>query len=98
MFAWTTKAKKVFTSFPSALFEPTKVLAANQGLYNGFLAEGLIWSFFIQDLIWSKNLALFFLACVVIAGAYGAYSVDKKIFFVQGMPALVAIGLLLFSK
>lgn len=98
MFAWTTKARKVFTSFPSELFEPTKVLAANQGLYNGFLAIGLIWSYFIQDPIWSKNVALFFLGCVLVAGAYGAYSVDKKIFFVQGLPALIAIVILLLSK
>lgn len=64
MFVWTTKAKKVFRSLPDDLFEKTKVLAANQGLYNGFLAAGLIWSVVIEDEIWSKNIAFFFLMCV----------------------------------
>ena len=49
MFAWTTRGKKVFKNLPKEMFEPTKSMAANQGLYNGFLAAGLIWSFFIQD-------------------------------------------------
>lgn len=91
MFAWTTKAKKVFRTIPEDLFEKTKVLAANQGLYNGFLAAGLIWSLFITNEIWSKNVAVFFLSCVTIAGIYGAYSASKKIFFVQALPAIIAI-------
>jgi putative membrane protein len=91
MFAWTTKAKKVFRTIPEDLFEKTKVLAANQGLYNGFLSAGLIWSLFISDEIWSKNVALFFLSCVTIAGIYGAYSASKKIFYVQALPAIIAI-------
>ncbi len=60
MFAWTTRAKKVFKTIPEDQFEKTKVMAANQGLYNGFLAAGLIWSLFISDAIWSKNVAFFF--------------------------------------
>lgn len=91
MFAWTTKAKKVFRTIPDDLFEKTKVLAANQGLYNGFLAAGLIWSLFISNEIWGKNVAVFFLSCVTIAGIYGAYSASKKIFFVQALPAIIAI-------
>lgn len=91
MFAWTTKGRKVFKNFPQDLFEPTKNMAANQGLYNGFLAAGLLWSLFISDSLWSIYIALFFLGCVVIAGLYGAYSVSKKIFFVQGLPALLGI-------
>jgi putative membrane protein len=80
MFVWTTKAYKVFRNFPKDLFEKTKTMAANQGLYNGFLAAGLIWSLCITDVVWSKNIALFFLTCVAVAGIYGAYSVSKKIF------------------
>jgi putative membrane protein len=94
MFAWTTKAKKVFRQFPEELFEPTKVLAANQGLYNGFLAAGLIWSLFIDDPKWHVNVALFFLICVAVAGIYGAFTASKKIFVVQALPALLAIVLL----
>jgi putative membrane protein len=98
MFAWTTKGRKVFRNFPADLFEPTKSMAANQGLYNGFLAAGLIWSYFIDDKLWSDNIALFFLGCVAVAGIYGAWTVTKKIFFIQALPALVAIVLILFSK
>jgi putative membrane protein len=95
MFAWETIGKKTFKSLPENLFTPTKSLAANQGLYNGFLSAGLIWTFFISDLNWSKNIALFFLACVTIAGIYGAISVSKKIFYIQSLPAILAIICLL---
>lgn len=95
MFAWTTKAKKVFRNFPEDLFEPTKTLAANQGLYNGFLAAGLVWSLIIQDPLWQMYVALFFLGCVAVAGIYGAMTASKKIFTVQALPALFGIALLL---
>ena len=91
MFAWETRGPKVFRGFPKDLFGKTKAMAANQGLYNGFLAGGLLWSLFIEDIIWSKNVALFFLACVAIAGVYGALTVGKKILFVQTIPALLAL-------
>ena len=95
MFAWTSRGRKVFKSLPQELFEPTKILAANQGLYNGFLAAGLIWSVLIEDPEWQKAVALFFLGCVAIAGIYGGFSADKKIFFIQGIPALVTLVLTL---
>lgn len=99
MFAWETAGKKVFgKSLPSELFKPTKGLAANQGLYNGFLVAGLVWSFLIQDPTWSIHVRLFFLSCVAIAGIYGALTASKKIFFIQGLPALIAILLILLSK
>lgn len=98
MFAWTTKGPKVFRNFPKTLFEPTKSMAANQGLYNGFLSMGLIWSLIIQDSDWSMNVALFFLGCVAVAGIYGALSVSKKIFYIQGLPALLGILAFLFSS
>ncbi len=97
MFAWTTRGRKVFKSFPPELFEPTKPMAANQGLYNGFLAAGLIWTFFISDPVWKSNVAIFFLACVAIAGIYGALTADKKIFFVQALPALLALALVFLT-
>lgn len=96
MFAWTTKAKKVFRTIPEHLFEPTKVLAANQGLYNGFLVAGLIWSLCISDEAWSKNVALFFLGCVAVAGIYGAITASKRILYVQTIPAAVGIAAVLF--
>ena len=95
MFAWTTRGPKTFP-LPAHLFEPTKVLAANQGLYNGFLAAGLLWSLLITDPIWQKNVALFFLACVIVAALYGGYSASKRIILVQGLPAMIALVLVLF--
>ena len=91
MFAWETVGRKIFRQFPSDLFPKTKVLAANQGLYNGFLVAGLIWSLLISDPEWSKNISLFFLGCVLVAGLYGAFTASKKIFWVQAFPALLGI-------
>lgn len=90
MFAWTTKGRKTFKSFPGELFEKTKSLAANQGLYNGFLAAGLIWSLCITDRLWSSYVAYFFLGCVIVAGVYGAATVQRSIFYIQACPAIVA--------
>ncbi|MEM8527039.1 MAG: DUF1304 domain-containing protein [Bacteroidota bacterium] len=94
MFAWKTRGPKVFRSIPKELFPQTTVLAANQGLYNGFLAAGLIWTFFIEDSTWQVNVALFFLICVAVAGIYGAATADRKILFVQTLPALIGIALI----
>ena len=97
MFAWTSRGPKVFRQFPKDLFAPTKSLAANQGLYNGFLAAGLAWTFFISDPLWAGRVAIFFLSCVIVAGLYGALTADKKIFFVQALPALITLLLILLS-
>jgi putative membrane protein len=69
----------------------TKVLAANQGLYNGFLAAGLVWTFFLHDTRFIYLIQSFFLGCIVIAGLYGGATVGKKIAFVQALPAFVAL-------
>lgn len=98
MIAWETMGPKIFKGFPKDLFPATKVLAANQGLYNGFLSAGLIWSFFIKDLNWQSYVQLFFLGCVAIAGIYGAITASKRIFVVQAMPALIGIGLVVIKS
>ncbi len=97
MFAWETRGPKIFRDFPKDLFKPTKSMAANQGLYNGFLAAGLIWTFFIDNPEWQINTSIFFLSCVSVAGIYGALTVEKKIFFVQALPALLAILLIVLT-
>ncbi|WP_461147732.1 DUF1304 domain-containing protein [Spirosoma pulveris] len=97
MFAWTTQGRKTFKSLPIDLFEKTKSLAANQGLYNGFLAAGLLWSLLIDDAVWKINVAYFFLGCVVIAGVFGALTAQRSIFFVQALPALLALLALAFA-
>jgi putative membrane protein len=99
MFAWETQGRRVFRgALRDELFAPTKVMAANQGLYNGFLAAGLIWSLCIGDPQWQRNVALFFLCCVAVAGCYGAWSAkSRRIFYVQALPALLALGLWLLA-
>lgn len=73
----------------------SKVLAANQGLYNGFLAAGLIWGLSLGAN--GTSVKLFFLACVLIAGVYGAVTASRKILFVQAVPAAIGLALVLLS-
>ena len=91
MFAWTTRGPKVFRGFAKDMFEPTKAMAANQGLYNGFLAAGLIFALFISDPIWQWNISMLFLVFVAVAGIYGAATSSKKIIYVQTVPAILAM-------
>lgn len=93
MFLWTKPAGLRAFRLKPEFAEASKSLAANQGLYNGFLAAGLLWSHFVYI---DKQVNLFFLVCVVLAGVYGAFTVSKKIFFIQALPALLAIAALLF--
>jgi len=97
MFGWMTVAKKAFRKFPPELFEKTRPMAANQGLYNGFLTAGLIWSLLITDADWSVNVATFFLGCVLVAGVFGAFTVQKSILFVQAVPALIGLLVIYFT-
>lgn len=98
MFAWTTRGPKTFRSLKPELFPPTKALAANQGLYNGFLSAGLIWSLLIGDPVWSVYVAQFFLGCVAVAGIYGAITAQRSIFYIQALPALIGLVLVFFLK
>ncbi len=99
MFAWETTCKKTFRgALSDDMFKTTKGLAANQGLYNGFLAAGLIWSFLIADPVWQNNIRLFFLGCVAIAGIFGGITASRKIFFVQAFPALLAMLFVVLSR
>lgn len=92
MFLWTKPAGlKTFRNTPEKA-ETTRVLAANQGLYNGFLAAGLLWGLVTAQ--W--NVVVFFLLCVVVAALYGAWSVSRRIFYVQGLPAIAALAAVLF--
>jgi putative membrane protein len=88
MFLWTQPlGLKTFRNTPEKA-QATRVLAANQGLYNGFLAAGLLYGVAAN----SRAFVVFFLLCVVVAGIYGAWSVNKRIFVVQALPALLALG------
>ena len=97
MFGWTTRAKKIFRGFPPELFEKTRPMAANQGLYNGFLAGGLFWSLFITDAVWSTNVGVFFLGCIFTAGMFGGFTVQRSILYIQALPALLALLCIYFN-
>lgn len=87
MFLWEKSAGlKAFRNTPEKA-AITRVLAANQGLYNGFLAAGLIWGLWLGAA--GTSIKFFFLGCIVIAGIYGALTASKKIFFIQALPALL---------
>lgn len=93
MFLWTTPfGMKTFGLTPDRA-AITKVLAANQGLYNGFLAAGLIWALALGAP--GRAIAVFFLGCVVVAGVFGAVTANRRILIVQGVPGAVALALVL---
>jgi putative membrane protein len=98
MFAWTTIGPKMFASFPAELFEPTQSMAANQGIYNAFLAVGLVWALVIKDQAWSRNVATCFLLFVAAAGLFGALTVSITILFVQTVPSVIALVFLHLGK
>ena len=94
MFLWTTpRGQKAFGLTPE-FAQQTKTLAANQGLYNGFLAAGLVFGLLHPDFMVGVQIQIFFLACVAVAGIYGALTAKLSILFIQTLPAFIAIGLL----
>ena len=94
MFLWDRPlGLKVFRNTPEKA-EITKVLAANQGLYNGFLAAGLIWGLVHGNPAFAFQIKVFFLLCVIVAGVYGAATVSRRILYVQAAPAALALILL----
>jgi len=95
MFLWDKPlGLKTFRQTPEAA-ATSKVLAANQGLYNGFLAAGLLWGLWLRGA--GFDIKVFFLGCVIVAGVYGAATVGRKILFVQALPAAIALALLFAS-
>lgn len=98
MFLWTKPLGLKTFNQNKKQAEVTKVLAGNQGLYNGFLAAGLIWSLLHVSPGYALQLKLFFLSCVAVAGVYGAYSVSPRILYVQAFPALLTLLIFLFGN
>ncbi|MCM2451071.1 DUF1304 domain-containing protein [Agrobacterium vitis] len=97
MFLWTTpRARKIFRKSLQGA-ETTRVMAANQGLYNGFLAAGLFWALLHPLPAMGLQLKVFFLGAVVVAGLYGGRTVSRRIFFVQAAPAAIALFLVLLA-
>jgi putative membrane protein len=97
MFLWRTPfGRRTFRTTQEAA-DSSAVLAANQGLYNGFLAAGLLWALVWYGPVSGRAVLTFFLACVVVAGIYGAATVNRRILFIQALPAAIAAVLLWVS-
>lgn len=93
MFLWDTKTGRKAFNLSADFARDSRVLAANQGLYNGFLAAGLLWGLWLGEA--GFEFKFFFLVCVLIAGVFGAVTASKKILYVQALPALIALIALL---
>ena len=94
MFLWTTPFGRRTFGLTPELAQASKSLAANQGLYNGFLAAGLLWG----AATGARNVEMFFLICVIVAGVFGAATAKKSILFVQALPGAIALAALLASS
>ena len=97
MFLWTKPVGLKTFGNSQERANAMAVLAANQGLYNGFLAAGLLWGLLQAVPAFALQIKVFFLICVIVAGVYGAYSVSRRIFFVQAAPAALALACLWLS-
>ncbi|MCK9689553.1 DUF1304 domain-containing protein [Scleromatobacter humisilvae] len=96
MFLWTTKrGRRAFGTTPE-FAEASKVLAANQGLYNGFLAAGLVWGLCLGPAGFAVK--VFFLACILVAGLYGGFTATRKILFIQAIPATITLALVVYTQ
>ena len=95
MFLWTKPAGRRAFGTTQEQAEQSKVLAMNQGLYNGFLAAGLIWGLTLGAS--GRGVVIFFLLCVIAAGVFGAVTASVKILYVQAIPAVVALGAVLMA-
>ncbi|MBX0327215.1 DUF1304 domain-containing protein [Oscillochloris sp. ZM17-4] len=98
MFAWTTPRVRRIFGTTSAFAEESKALAANQGLYNGFLAAGLLWGLAHPDPAVGLQIQLFFVLCVIVAAIYGGLTAKRSILYVQGGPALLALLAVIFLR
>lgn len=93
MFLWTRPAGRRLFGLSREFSSQTAALAANQGLYNGFLAAGLVWGLISN----STGIKIFFLACIIVAGIFGAITVKRSILWIQALPAAIALALVLQS-
>ena len=96
MFLWDTPRGHKAFGMTEAFAKSTKVLAANQGLYNGFLAAGLLWGLSLGAAGWPVK--VFFLGCVLVAGLYGGMTANRRILFVQALPAAIGLALLMIAR
>ena len=93
MFLWRTPFGRRTFNMTQEVADSSAVLAANQGLYNGFLAAGLLWGLIGYGVVSGRAILTFFLACVIVAGLYGGVTVSRRIVLVQSLPAAIALAL-----
>lgn len=98
MFLWATPFGSRTFGRPLAELESSKALAKNQGLYNGFLAAGLAWGAVASDPEMAFRLRAFFLGCVIVAGIFGAVTAARKILYVQALPAIIALVVVVLAR
>jgi putative membrane protein len=98
MFLWTTPRTRKSFGTTAEFAQASRTLAANQGLYNGFLAAGLIWGLFHPNLDTAYQILGFFLGCIIVAALYGGLTVKRSILWIQGLPALIALAALLLLQ
>lgn len=96
MFAWTKPSTRKAFRTTKEFAIASKTLAANQGLYNGFLAAGLAWGLVYPDPVLGQHIQIFFLLCILIAAMFGGVTASKYILYIQGTPALLALLAVLF--
>ena len=97
LFNWQSLGGKMVRTLPKGLYNFTRKIVANQGVYNGFIAAGLIWSLIISEHSWSTNIQAFFLTFIIIAGFFGGITISKKIFYLQSIPAMICLFLVITS-
>ncbi|MER5204694.1 DUF1304 domain-containing protein [Streptomyces sp. NPDC002825] len=97
MFLWEKKPGRSLSGFDADMARATAGLAANQGLYNGFLAAGLVWGLIAEDPT-GFRVQVFFLSCVLIAGLYGGFTANRRIFIAQALPGALALAAVLLAR
>jgi putative membrane protein len=97
MFLWRKPYGRRTFGMTQEVADSSAVLAANQGLYNGFLAAGLMWALIAYGIVPGRAILTFFLACVIVAGLYGGATVSRRIVLVQSLPAAIALALVWLS-
>jgi putative membrane protein len=97
MFLWRRPLGLRTFRMTQEVADSSAVLAANQGLYNGFLAAGLLWAWFGFGVVSGRGILTFFLACIIVAGLYGGATVSRRIILIQSLPAAIALALVWLS-
>ncbi len=97
MFLWRTPFGRRTFNMTQEVADSSAVLAANQGLYNGFLTAGLLWGLVGYGIVPGRAILTFFLACVIVAGLHGAATVNRRIALIQSLPAAIALALVWLS-